>query len=152
MKSIALITATIAVTDAQALLNLRNHHLLSSQEKLNPLETIAFIETFDEVPIFGGEELRAKMLEQAGKTKQAIFSLDTMELTNSIQQGMAKVSKTVSTHVNTLTNKVVKRAEPVSILEMPSVLSSEDLFDESSALTQMVSATISLAAAVLILQ
>ena len=91
------------------------------------------------------------MLEQAGKTKQAIFSLDTMELSNSIQQGMAKVSKTVSTHVNTFTNKVVRRAEPVSILEMPSVLTSEDLFDTSSALTQMVSATISLAAAVLIL-
>ena len=66
---------------------------------------------------------------------------------------MAKVSKTVSTHVSSFTSNVVRsRAEPASILEMPSALNSEDYFDESSALTQIVSATISLAAAALILQ
>ncbi len=58
MKHIILMTATTALcSQASALLNLRNHKMLG-EKKIMPFETLAFIETFDEVPIFGGEELR----------------------------------------------------------------------------------------------
>ncbi len=58
MKHIILMTATTALSSqASALLNLRNHKMLG-EKKITPFETLAFIETFDEVPIFGGEELR----------------------------------------------------------------------------------------------
>ena len=50
-------TTTTLWLQASALLNLRNHKLLG-EKKITPFETLAYIETFDEVPIFGGEELR----------------------------------------------------------------------------------------------
>ena len=58
MKNIILMTTTTTLSlQASALLNLRNHKLLG-EKKITPFETLAYIETFDEVPIFGGEELR----------------------------------------------------------------------------------------------
>ena len=58
MKNIILMTTTTILSlQASALLNLRNHKLLG-EKKITPFETLAYIETFDEVPIFGGEELR----------------------------------------------------------------------------------------------
>ena len=58
MKNIILMTTTTTIClQASALLNLRNHKLLG-EKKITPFETLAYIETFDEVPIFGGEELR----------------------------------------------------------------------------------------------
>ena len=74
MKTI--LTTTIAAQSTASLLNLRNHHLLSNN-KITALETIAFIETFDEVPIFGGAELRERMLSQANNIKRKVFGLDT---------------------------------------------------------------------------
>ena len=113
ISNVALLTATLVASEASALLNLRNHHLLSTEEKITPFESIAFIATFDEVPVFGGEELRAKMLAQANKTKQQIFGLevDPLELTNSFQQGFQKVSKSVHSHVQSLTNLVIRSQE-----------------------------------------
>lgn len=55
------LTTTVSLQASASLLNLRNHHLLSNN-KITALETIAFIETFDEVPIFGGLEVRERML------------------------------------------------------------------------------------------
>ena len=50
------------------MLNLHNHSLLSSnKDVVSPLESIAYIATFDEVPIFGGQELRKEMLAQGVK-------------------------------------------------------------------------------------
>ena len=67
MKAIA-ITSLVAAGSAAgvpSLENLRNHTLLSNDLKTGPLESIAHIATFDEVPIFGGEELRQQMLQAA---------------------------------------------------------------------------------------
>ena len=71
-----ILTSTVAVSASAALLDLRNHHLLS-KNKITALETIAFIETFDEVPIFGGPELRERMLLQANDIKRKVLGLDT---------------------------------------------------------------------------
>jgi hypothetical protein len=68
MKAISLtiIAASVsAVQVPQALMNLRNHTLLSTDQVVHPLESIAHIATFDEIPIFGGHELREQMLEQS---------------------------------------------------------------------------------------
>ena len=72
MKSICLTISTAAVVSATpsitGLLNLHNHSLLSSnKDVVSPLESIAYIATFDEVPIFGGQELRKEMLAQGVK-------------------------------------------------------------------------------------
>ena len=42
------------------LMNLRNHYLLNSdqQQQLTPFESVAHVQTFEEVPIYGGAELR----------------------------------------------------------------------------------------------
>ena len=67
MKQILLLStsATLAASQFTQLLNLRNHHLLNNQDKITKLESITLIETFDEVPVFGGEEFRLKMLEKS---------------------------------------------------------------------------------------
>ena len=78
MKAIA-ITTVLAAGSAAAvpsLENLRNHTLLSNDLKTGPLESIAHIATFDEVPIFGGEELRQQMLSAASPSD--IDSLSTL--------------------------------------------------------------------------
>ena len=49
------------------LFNLRNHHKLASIETtdtLRPIETLARVNTFDEIPVFGGVEFRDKLLEK----------------------------------------------------------------------------------------
>ena len=52
----SILTAAIALTagSANALLNLPNHHYLSTEEKITPFESLAFLEEFDEIPVFGG--------------------------------------------------------------------------------------------------
>ena len=44
------------------LANLRDHHLLRTNEKLTPFERVAHLETFEEIPIFGGKEFRKQVL------------------------------------------------------------------------------------------
>ena len=58
------LTATVvsSTTVHPALLNLANHTLLSNNKVVSPLESIAHLATFDEIPVFGGHELREKML------------------------------------------------------------------------------------------
>ena len=59
-------------------MNLRNATLLNSDSntKVSPLESIAHIATFDEIPIFGGEELRNKMLSATSKIDADFFTLE----------------------------------------------------------------------------
>ena len=68
MKSFALTlvasTVVLSASVPSALLNLRNSTLLLKDVAINPLESIAHIATFDEIPIFGGHELRQQMLEE----------------------------------------------------------------------------------------
>ena len=76
MKSFALTLSATAVSSAaipQALLNLRNHNLLSSNKEVSRLESIAHIATFEDVPIFGGVELREQMLEQSAIKEHSHF-------------------------------------------------------------------------------
>ena len=61
MKTVTLTLAatTVASTSVpRALLNLRNHTLLNTSMEMSPLETIAHLATFEDVPVFGGFELR----------------------------------------------------------------------------------------------
>ena len=71
MKNFTFATASIALTTSQvtAQLNLPNYQLLNSNQELSPFESIAFIYEFDEIPIYGGKELREKMLAKANNAK-----------------------------------------------------------------------------------
>lgn len=113
MKTTALLTVSVALTgEASALLGLRGHHLLSNEEIITPFESIAFIETFDEIPIFGGEELRAEMLSQASHAKDKHqfmgINYDAHAMANSLQQGIKKVSRTVGSHVHDFASLVTR--------------------------------------------
>ena len=68
MKQTLLIGSALA---AKPLIELQNQgeQLLNQLENLTPLERLAHIATFDEIPIFGGEELRAKMLQATNEAK-----------------------------------------------------------------------------------
>ena len=87
----AIILPTIVTVSAQAgmpsLANLRNHTLLSAAQEVGPLESIAHIATFDEIPIFGGVELREKMLEQAHQAIETnVFDLFTTNVVNTVSR------------------------------------------------------------------
>ena len=89
MKSI--ISSTVAIVSIQAgmvpsLENLRNHTLLSTDQAVSPLETIAHIATFDEVPIFGGQELREQMLKQPSATGESDLELFASGVFNSLNR------------------------------------------------------------------
>ena len=85
MKSIILpTTLALASNSANAVLGLRNYHLLSGEDKITPFESIAYIETYDEVPIFGGQELRQKMLNQAKQVKSKMFGLEIASVPSQI--------------------------------------------------------------------
>mgnify|MGYP006093302227 CR=1 FL=1 len=60
MKAIAIASFAVATQAAfmPSLENLRNHYQLKTDQEISPLESIAHIATFDEVPVFGGHELR----------------------------------------------------------------------------------------------
>ena len=84
MKSLTV--ALIASQAAPQLLGLHEHYLLSTEERITPLETIAFIETYDEVPVFGGMELRELMLAKNKMNKQGFASLELpLNLHDSLQ-------------------------------------------------------------------
>lgn len=53
------------------LINLHNADQLPTADQLNPMESFAHLETFDPIPIYGGEELRDRMLEEERRTKSA---------------------------------------------------------------------------------
>ena len=63
MKTLLIVAATVTAMP-KSLLNLRNHSLLSSNTEVSPLESIAHIETFEDVPVYGGYELREQMLNE----------------------------------------------------------------------------------------
>jgi len=65
MKTVFLTATAATVSAQQQLFNLRNAEVLSTTEHLTPLETVTHLETFDLIPVFGGQELRSKMLEEA---------------------------------------------------------------------------------------
>ena len=62
MKQAVLLAASAA---AAPLLNLPNQDLLSTEESLTKLESVVFLEEFDEVPVFGGFEFRRQWLQKA---------------------------------------------------------------------------------------
>lgn len=64
MKTTTLLFAATVAAKPKSLLNLRNHSLLSSNTVVSPLESIALVETFEDVPVFGGYELREQMLNE----------------------------------------------------------------------------------------
>lgn len=104
MKCIALtltVSAVSATVVPQALLNLRNHTLLSTYQQVSPLESIAHIATFDEIPIFGGHELREKMLEaQAQHSK-------IESLASGVFNSFAKASKIVGCNAQFLASSTI---------------------------------------------
>lgn len=100
MKSASMLTVATALAagEANALLNLKDHHLLSTEEKITPFESIAYIDTYDEVPVFGGLELRQKMLKKATEAKEHMFGLeiDTAQIASTMHQGLEKASRQIS--------------------------------------------------------
>ena len=63
MKATIATSVVISANALPSLMGLRNATLLETDKtKVSLLESIAHIATFDEVPIFGGEELREQML------------------------------------------------------------------------------------------
>ena len=67
------LTATVVSSTKvhSALMNLANHTLLSNNKLVSPLESIAHLATFDEIPVFGGLELRQKMLSAEAERNRA---------------------------------------------------------------------------------
>ena len=133
MKQVFLTAPILAVSQASMLFELSDHHLLNSEEQLTPFESIAYIQTFDEVPIFGGAELRAKMLEQTRKAKNLIYGIDAIELTNNLQQGFQKVSKTLSSGIQRISNKIVFSRASQGELQYEATF--EELNSESGAIS-----------------
>ena len=133
MKQVFLTAPILAVSQASMLFELSDHHLLNSEEQLTPFGSIAYIQTFDEVPIFGGAELRAKMLEQTRKAKNLVYGVDAIELTNNLQQGFQKVSKTLSSGIQRISNKIVFSRASQGELQYEATF--EELNSESGAIS-----------------
>ena len=133
MKQVFLTAPILAVSQASMLFELSDHHLLNSEEQLTPFESIAYIQTFDEVPIFGGAELRAKMLEQTRKAKNLVYGVDAIELTNNLQQGFQKVSKTLSSGIQRISNNIVFSRASQGELQYEATF--EELNSESGAIS-----------------
>ena len=77
MKAIAITSLAVVGSAASvpSLENLRNHTLLSKDKfDMGPLESIAHIATFDEIPIFGGVELREQMLQASNAHDDTLAS------------------------------------------------------------------------------
>ena len=97
MRTTFIALGASTVTASNQLFNLRNHHVLEGVT-LTPFETIAHLETFDPIPVFGGQEHRQRMLEQQRGTDEKLnqgFNLEAMGLARDIQRGFTTVSKTV---------------------------------------------------------
>lgn len=79
-------SAALLAQQAHALLELPKFNLLRNNEKVSALETIAYVNTYDEVPIFGGEEYREKVLSKGSKAKKA-SKFDAMDSFRALQSG-----------------------------------------------------------------
>ena len=77
-----------------------------------PLETIVLIETFETIPVFGGEVLRQKMLEaqksnaesKAAKILTYLNKLDPLSLARDVQKSFNTVRSSVSCQVSLMAN------------------------------------------------
>lgn len=162
MKTTALLTASaVLAAESQALLGLKGHHLLSREDKITPFESIAYIDTYDEIPIFGGEELRTKMLNQAKHAKEQFMGmdLDAHAVASQVQQGIQKVSKQVHemASIGELASMIQRsnhRDQTVNriLADYNHLGSSSDEVNSSGAFASLVSLTVSVAAAAMIMQ
>merc|ERR1712048_188895 len=85
-----------------ALQNLRNHTLLATnKDSLSKLESIVKIDTFDEVPIFGGQQFREERLEQLAAKS------DDSPLVQAVH-AMLKVGKSVGCHAENSLNFLMR--------------------------------------------
>ena len=112
MKAVTLTLAATTVASAsvpRALLNLRNHSLLNTSKDVSPLETIAHLATFEDVPVFGGFELREEMLKSIAEAKPSHFD----QLTDSFFGAVTKATRVVGCQAqmfaNTTLNLVLKK-------------------------------------------
>ena len=81
-------SAALLAQQSNALLELPKFNLLRSDEKVSALESIAYVNTYDEVPIYGGEEYREKVLSKGSKAKRlSSYKFDPMESFRAIQAG-----------------------------------------------------------------
>ena len=108
MKTVclSLSIATASVAAEQQLFNLRNAEVLSTTQQLSPLETVAHLETFDRIPVFGGQELRSKMLQEAkgpNQEKGNIFknlASNSLGLAKDISRGFNSISQTLGSTIS----------------------------------------------------
>ena len=108
MKSAALLLVvtplSVSATHVpKRLLNLHGHEFLSSaKEAISPFESLAFIATFEEIPIYGGHELRQIMLDQIPESDDSIFD----RLTHSVFSSIARAAKFVCSNAVGLFDRV----------------------------------------------
>lgn len=104
-NSLILATATIASAQQQ-LFNLRNSEVLGSNNDLQPLESLAHLTTLDPIPVFGGHELRQKMLSAQGaiQEKASGLSVKPLEIARDIQRGFGTITKTAGCAISTVAN------------------------------------------------
>ena len=87
MKTVCLTLSAVTLTNAKSqLFNLRNAEMLPTAEKLNSMDSIAHLETFDPIPIYGGEELRDRMLEAE---RQIVLTKEEEEIQGSFIKNLA---------------------------------------------------------------
>ena len=83
---------------ANCLLNLWGYHSLKNNEELTPFESVAHIETYEEIPIFGGKEFRDELIEKKSTLKTFLdISCDKADSAKQISKQKIKViSQTIS--------------------------------------------------------
>lgn len=98
------LTAATYVEAGSQLFNMRGaDELLPREESLTVFETIAHIETYEPIPIFGGEELRAKMLAAQGQ----VAKLNTQNhFLGNIKSNSIGIAKNVQRGINTVTRTI----------------------------------------------
>ena len=82
-RSVALLACGALATDEASGHRRTEDFLVNSLENMHPLESIKHITTYEEIPIFGGLELREQMLVEqsvsSSKKSQLEQTLNTLE-------------------------------------------------------------------------
>ena len=105
MKTVCL-TLAASASATQQLFNLPNAEVLAKDQHLTPFESVAHLETFDTIPVFGGQELRSKMLQKAQNSLQEKGSIfeniasNSFGLAKNISRGFNTVSQTVGQSIS----------------------------------------------------
>lgn len=111
--SLKIVSITATAQAYPQLFGLPRADKLSTESELTPFESIAHIETFDPIPVFGGQELRQKMLNQQNKVVESVAVEEDNRVSSAardIHRGFKTVTKTVGCSINALASSGLSAA------------------------------------------